>query len=67
MKKDNKIDLLMREALTSDIAPDKRLNERIIREWDRRNSNVPADNPKFGKGAYNMKKGKMIPRRPWPQ
>ncbi len=60
MKKDNKIDLLMREALTSDIAPDKRLNERIIREWDRRNSNVPADNPKFGKGAYNMKKGKMI-------
>ncbi|MDE7339428.1 MAG: hypothetical protein K2N80_02545 [Lachnospiraceae bacterium] len=60
MKKDNKIDLLMREALTSDIAPDKRLNERIIREWDCRNSNVPADNPRFGKGVYNMKKRKMI-------
>lgn len=59
MKKDNKIDLLMQEALTSDIAPDKRLNERIIREWDRCNSDALADNPRFGKGVYDMKKRKM--------
>lgn len=59
MKKDNKIDLLMQEALTSDIAPDKGLNERIIREWNRRNADALAYNPRFGKGAYDMKRRKM--------
>ena len=59
MKKDNKIDLLMQEALTSDIAPDKKVNERIIREWNRRNSGAPADDPRFGKGVYDMKKRRM--------
>lgn len=60
MRKDKKIDRLMREALTLDIEPDASLNERIVRKWQHQHSKNPADNPQSGKEVFDMRKRKKV-------
>lgn len=50
MKDERKIDLLIKEALNPEIAPGRELNEKIIRMWDEKNSDLQTGNPKSEKG-----------------
>lgn len=60
MRKEKEMDLILKKALASDIAPDKSLNEKIIREWEKRLLSNPADNPGFRKEVKHMGKRKIV-------
>lgn len=49
----------MRKALVSDMTPDTKLNERLIRKWDALNSESRAVDFQFGKEGNHMKKRKF--------
>lgn len=59
MRKEKEMYRIMKKALASDIAPEESLNEKIIREWEKRNVSNPADNPGFRKEVKHMGKRKI--------
>lgn len=59
MRKEKEMDLIMQKALASEIAPDKSINDKIIREWEKKYLSNPAGNPGFRKEVKFMGKRKI--------